>query len=86
MSLSSRDVGKRLETEDGDLLGWVDSVEGEGVYVKPKPELIDCYGSWITGLWSCSECYRLRNEYVEEVDEESVRLKTPENRIQPKPR
>jgi hypothetical protein len=53
------DEGKPVVTPDGDIVGTVGRVEPEGVFVRPRTDLLRGCGSWVAGPWERAEEFRL---------------------------
>ena len=66
------DEGKPVVTPDGDVVGTVGRVEPEGVFVRPRTELLRGCGSWVAGPWERGEEFRLDCGAVVGVTEREV--------------
>ena len=70
--LTPSDEGKPVVTPDGDVVGTVGRVEAEGVFVRPRTELLRGCGSWVAGPWERDEEFRLDCGTVVGVTERKV--------------
>jgi hypothetical protein len=70
------DEGKRVVTPVGDSVGIVERVSGGAAYVRPRPGLVDCVGSWLNGCFDATDCYRLKEESVAEVHDDTIVLES----------
>ena len=70
--LTPSDEGKPVVTPDGDVVGTVGRVEAEGVFVRPRTELLRGCGSWVAGPWERGEEFRLDCGAVVGVTERKV--------------
>lgn len=66
------DEGKPVVTPDGDVVGTVGRVESEGVFVRPRAELLRGCGSWVAGPWERAGEFRLDRGTVVRVTEGEV--------------
>lgn len=78
-----RDVGKRVVTADGDVIGRVESVRSGTAYVRPREGLLDGYGSWVTSCWDDHEQFTLDERVVDRIGENVIRLEPLELEASP---
>jgi hypothetical protein len=69
------DEGKRVVTPVGDPVGVVAHVRGSAAYIRPRPGLVDCVDSWLTGCFDATDCYRLKERSVADVHDDAIVLK-----------
>lgn len=72
--LKPQDEGKRLVTPSGDVVGVLERIEDEQIYVCPDPDLLTGYGSWICGTIQNVRSFRLDEGSVAEIDSDRVVL------------
>lgn len=75
-SLLEEDVGKRVITADGDVIGDIDHVGGGEVYINPNPRVLDGIGSFISRAWRPDQRYSLDCQHIARVDDDTVVLKS----------
>ena len=68
------DEGKPVVTPDGELVGWVARAEGGRPKIRPRPDLVSGYGSWITGTWDDAGPFDLDPERIDHVTDRNVVL------------
>ena len=78
------DEGKQVVTPIGNPVGVVERVSGGVAYVRPRPGLIDCVGSWLNGCFDATDCYRLKEESIGEIHHNTIVLESV-SEMQPSP-
>ncbi|GAB7095430.1 hypothetical protein JCM30237_25830 [Halolamina litorea] len=73
-ALTRADEGKRVVTTDGEVVGHIDRTEADGVFVRPRAELIAGYGSLLNSCWERMGSFRLDESAVTAVEEDAVRI------------
>lgn len=74
--LTPADEGKRVVTEDGEVIGAVVSADEKTVHVRPRPGLLRGCGSWLSCAWPEAGGLRLREGQVTAVTEDRVVVRT----------
>lgn len=69
---TSADEGKPVITPDGDVLGEIARIRNGRAYVRPRPNLITGYGSWLAHCWTSHDAFRLADDAVAEVRPDAV--------------
>ncbi len=71
---TSDDEDKRVISSDGDAIGMITEVEGSTAYVDPDPGITDSVKTKLGWGESDEDTYALRDEHVETVTDDEVRL------------
>jgi hypothetical protein len=71
---TSDDEGKKVVNADGDGIGMITEVRGDTAYVDPDPGITDSVMSKLGWGDSDEETYALRDDHVETVTDDEVRL------------
>ncbi|MDS0475540.1 hypothetical protein [Natrinema sp. 1APR25-10V2] len=72
--ITDDDVGKRVESADGETLGTVVDVEAETAYVEPEPELTDSIRAVLDWNRDVGETVPLEDDAVGEITADAVRI------------
>ena len=68
------DEGKTVVNADGDSIGRVMEIRGNSAYVEPDPGITDSVKSKLGWGDSDEDTYELRDEHVETVTDDEVRI------------
>jgi hypothetical protein len=82
VAFTPEDEGKRVVTASGEVVGEIARTEDGTAFVRPRRELVACYGSLITGCLDPEELLPLDASTVTLDDEGRVRI-DPEERPAP---
>lgn len=74
--LTEDDVGKRVESADGDEIGVVAEIDGETAYVDPEPGMINTIKAVFDWEGSADQTVPLADDAVKQITDESVKLET----------
>lgn len=70
---------RRLVTPEGDRVGTVERIRDGEIYVRPDPDLLAGYGSWLCGSWEDGAPFRLDDAAVAGIDGDAIVLRERES-------
>ena len=66
------DVGKRVETHDGSILGMATAVTEDHVLIEPVKGLLAGYGSWQSCPWDHCSTFQLENDSIVRITDNAI--------------
>ncbi|PGF16783.1 hypothetical protein CP556_12085 [Natrinema sp. CBA1119] len=74
-TVTDDDVGKPVESADGETLGTVVSVDPEGAHLDPEPDMTDSITAVLDWEPASGDIVPLEDDAIDEITEDAVRLR-----------